>query len=75
MMEALKSLKHLQFDGLLLTKKYNVLSAKELSFMTLNSDAEFEEKLLCGSKKDMRTVANFHQSTRKSQNWDSDGIL
>ena len=43
--------------------------------MTLNSDAEFEEKLLCGSKKDMRTLANFHQSIRKSQNWDSDGIL
>ena len=43
--------------------------------MTLNSDAKFEEKLLCGSKKDMRTVANFHQSTQKSKNWDSDGIL
>ena len=36
--------------------------------MTLKSDAKFEEKLACD-------LANFHQSTRKSQNWDFYGIL
>ena len=43
--------------------------------MTLNSDAKFEEKLTFGFGNDMRYLANFHQSTRKSQNWDLDGIL
>ena len=43
--------------------------------MTLESDAKFEEKLTCGLENDMRNLANFHQSTRKSQNWDFDGIL
>ena len=43
--------------------------------MTLESDAKFEENLTCGWKNDMRNLANFHQSTRKSQNWDFDGIL
>ena len=31
--------------------------------MTLKSDAKFEEKLTCGLKKDLRNLANFHQST------------
>ena len=43
--------------------------------MTLESDAKFEENLTCGWKNDMRNLANFHQSTRKSQNWDFHGIL
>ena len=43
--------------------------------MTLKSDAKFEEKLTCGLKNDMRNLANFHQCTRKSQNWDFDGVL
>ena len=45
--------------------------------MTLKSGAKFEEKLTCGLENDTRTFtrANFHQSTRKSQNWDFDGIL
>ena len=43
--------------------------------MTLKSYANFEEKLICGLKKDLRNLANFHQSTWKSQNWDFDGIL
>ena len=43
--------------------------------MKLKSDAKFEEKLTCGSEDDMRNLANFYQSTRKSQNWDFDGIL
>ena len=38
--------------------------------MTLKSDAKFEEKLTCGLENDMKNLANFHQSTQKSQNWD-----
>ena len=38
--------------------------------MTLQSDAKFEEKLTYGLENDMRNLAKFHQSTRKSQNWD-----
>ena len=41
--------------------------------MTLNGDAKFEEKLICGLENDMRNMTNFHQSTSKSQNWDFDG--
>ena len=37
--------------------------------------ANFEEKLTSGLKKDMRNLANFHQSTWKCQNWNFDGIL
>ena len=43
--------------------------------MTLKSDLKFEEKLTCGFENDMRNSANFHQRTRKCQNWDFDGIL
>ena len=43
--------------------------------MTLESDAKFEEKLSCGLKNDMRSLAKFQQSTRKSQNWDFEGVL
>ena len=43
--------------------------------MTLKSDAKFEEKLTCGLENDMRNLVNFHQSTRKSENWDFDEIL
>ena len=50
-------------------------STEELSFMTLESDAKLEEKLTCGLENEMKNLANFNQSTRKSQNWDSDGIL
>ena len=38
-------------------------SIEELSFMTLKRYANFEEKLTCGLKKDLRNLANFHQST------------
>ena len=43
--------------------------------MTLESDAKFEEKLTCGLENNMKNLANFHQSTWKSQNCDFDGIL
>ena len=42
--------------------------------MTQKTDAKFEEKLTCGLENDMRNLANFYQSTRKSQNWYFDGI-
>ena len=51
-------------------KKY-----RELSFMTLECDAKFEEKLTCGLKNGMRNLAIFHQSTQNSQNSDFHWIL
>ena len=44
-------------------------------FITLASDAKFEEKLTCALENNMKNLANFHQGTWKSQNWDFDGIL
>ena len=73
-MEILK----ISFDLLLLCKVYNVWpkkSTEELSFMTLKSDAKFEEKLTCGSENDMKNLENFHRTTPKSQNRHFDGIL
>ena len=43
--------------------------------MTLKSDAKFKEKLTCFSEYDMRNLAKFHQSSRKCQNWNFDGII
>ena len=63
------SLKNLHFNRLLLTNAYNVWAKKnteELYFMTLESDAKFEEKLTCDLENDMRNLENFHQSTLKS---------
>ena len=54
---------------------FELKSTKELSFMTLKSNAKFEGKLICGLKNDMTNLANFHQSTWKFKNWDFDGIL
>ena len=54
---------------------FEVKSRNELSFMTLRSDAKFEEKLTCCLENDMRNLANFHQSIRKCQNWNFDRIL
>ena len=34
--------------------------------MALNTDATFKGKLTCAFKKDMRNLANFHQSTFES---------
>ena len=50
-------------------------STEELSFMTLKRYKNFEEKLICGLKKDLRNLAYFQQSTWKCQNLDFDGIL
>ena len=43
--------------------------------MILKSDAKFAEKLNCCLENDMKNSANFHQSTRKCQNWNFDKIL
>ena len=37
--------------------------------MTLKSDTKFEEKLTWRLENDLRNLVNFHQSTRKQQNW------
>ena len=42
--------------------------------MALKIDTEFEEKLTCALKIDMRNLAIFHQSS-KSQNCDFDNVL
>ena len=43
--------------------------------MKLKGAAKFEGKLTCGLENDIRNIANFLQSSLKSQNWDSNGIL
>ena len=43
--------------------------------MALKVGRKFEGKFTCASKNDMRNLANFHQSTWESQNWDFDGIF
>ena len=39
---------------------------EELCLMAVNMDAKFEGKLTCAFKKDMRNLANFHQSKFES---------
>ena len=41
---------------------FDLKKHRELSYMTLKSDAKFEEKLIC-LENDMRNFVNFHQST------------
>ena len=55
--------------------KFQLKSTEDLCLKTLKSDAKFEDKLNCGLENDMGNLAKFYQSTRKSQNWDFDGIL
>ena len=43
--------------------------------MSMKSSTKFEEKLTFGFENDVRNLANFYQSIRKSQNWDFDGIF
>ena len=50
-------------------------NTEELCFMTLKSDAKFEEKLTLGSKNDMRNLVNFHPTTQKSKNFTSMGYF
>ena len=43
--------------------------------MTLKGDAIFKEKLTGGLKNDMRSLVNFHASSRKSESLHFDGLL
>ena len=43
--------------------------------MTLKGDAKFKGKLICGLKKYIRDLGNFHASSRKSEKLDFDQIL
>ena len=43
--------------------------------MILECDAKSEEELTCGFENDVRNLANFHQNTQRSQNWDFHWIL
>ena len=54
---------------------FDLKITEDLSFMTLTSDAKFEEKLSCGLKNVMRNLASFHQSTQKCENWGFNGVL
>ena len=70
--------KKLCFNCFLVTKVYNAWAAKvQRSYLSWHwrVNANFEKKLTCDLKNDMRNLANFHQSTWKCQNWDFGGIL
>ena len=43
--------------------------------MAMKIGEKFEVKLICGLKHRMRNLANFHQSSQKSQNLGFDQIL
>ena len=43
--------------------------------MTLESDAKFDKNVTCGLENDMSNLANFQQSSLKSQNWDFHRVL
>ena len=58
--QALKSLKNLHFDLLLLHKVYNVWAKMYRGIMALTIDSKFEGKLTCTFQNDMRNLANFY---------------
>ena len=65
---------NLHFDWIVLSKAYKDLDEKiQKSFMTLNNDAKFEEKLTLGYKNDIRHLVSFHPTTRKLENFTSMG--
>ena len=68
---ALESLKNL-FKLVPCDQSIYCLSCKnteELFFVTPKRYANFWKKLTCGLKKDLRNLANFHQSSWKCQIW------
>ena len=48
---------------------------EELWVMTLKGDAISKEKLTDGLKNDIRNMFSFNESSRNSENLDSDGLL
>ena len=67
---AVESLKVCTLVGSLCPKHPNFLSKKykRVIFITLKSDAKFEEKLSLSFKSDMRNLGNFNASSSKSKN-------
>ena len=43
--------------------------------MTQKGDAKCKRKLICGLKKDIRNLVNFHANSQKSENLHFDRIL
>ena len=76
-MQALENLKISTLMGSFCPKhiKFWWKRIEELCFMTLKSDAKFEEKLTLGSKNDMRNLMNFNASSGKSKNLHFDVLL
>ena len=75
---ALKNINNFHFNVLILTKLYNVSAKKvQKDYVWLHSRLvqSLKENWLVFPKTDMRDLANFHQSTWTSPNWDIDGIL
>ena len=73
-----ESLKNLHFHLFLLCKVFHVWPKKvQRSFLLWHwwVMQNLKKKMTCGLENDMMNLANFHQSTRKCQNWDFDGIL
>ena len=56
-------------------KMFQLKSTEDLCLIVPNIDANFDGKLTSAFKNDKRNLENFHQSTRKFQNWDIDRIL
>ena len=48
---------------------------KYIRAMTLKNDAKYEEKLILGSKNDMKNLVNFNGNSGKSENLPFDGLL
>ena len=48
---------------------------RRVSFMTLESDAKFEEKLTLGFKNNMRNLDNFNASRPKPENFHFERLL
>ena len=70
--------KNLHCNGLILNKVYNVsANTVQSSYVWLHSRLiqTLKENWLELPKIDVRNLANFHQSTWKSPDWDLDGIL
>ena len=67
---------NIHFNGLLLTKVYNVWAkTEELCVIALKCDVIFKEKLIGGLKNDIRDLVNFHASSRKFENFYFDGLI
>ena len=76
---ALESLKNLCFNWLLVTKGatklFELQNFREIIFYDTEEICRFWRKTALRFEKNLRNLANFHQSTWKCQNWDFVGIL